>query len=36
MLNDAMVINAGIAVNLYDGIARNKDITINLAVVAGL
>ena len=36
MLNDTMVINAGIAVNLYDGIARNEDITINLAVVAGL
>ena len=36
MLNDTMVINAGIAVNLYDGIARNEDIAINLAAVAGL
>ena len=36
MLNDTMVINAGIAVNLYDGIARNQDIAINLAAVAGL
>ena len=36
MLNDAMVINAGIAVNLYEGSASNEDITIDLAVVAGL
>ena len=36
MLNDTMLMNAGIAVNLYDDIDRNEDIAINLAVVAGL
>jgi len=35
-INDTMLINAGVAVNLYDDIDRNEDIAINSAVVASL
>lgn len=28
MLSDTMVINAGIGVNVYDGLIRNEDIAI--------
>jgi hypothetical protein len=28
MLSETMVINAGIGVNVYDGLIRNEDITI--------
>jgi len=31
-----MVINAGIGVNVYDGLIRNEDIAISLALVASL
>ena len=36
MLSDTMVINAGIGVNVYDGLIRNEDIAISLALVASL
>ena len=31
-----MVINAGIGVNVYDGLIRNEDIAISLALIASL
>ena len=36
MLSETMVINAGIGVNVYDGLIRNEDIAISLALVASL
>ena len=36
MLSDTMVINAGIGVNVYDGLIRNEDIAMSLALVASL
>ena len=36
MLSDTMVINAGIGVNVYDGLISNEDIAISLALVASL
>ena len=36
MLSETMVINAGIGVNVYDGLIRNEDIAISLALVACL
>ena len=36
MLSETMVINAGIGVNVYDGLIRNEDIAISLALVDSL
>ena len=36
MLSETMVINAGIGVNVYDGLIRNEDIAFSLALVASL
>lgn len=36
MLSDTMLLNAGIAVNVYDADLRNEDIAINLGIVVGL
>ena len=36
MLSDTMVINAGIGINVYDGIIRNEDIGVSVALVASL
>ncbi len=36
MLSDTMALNVGIALNAYDGIARDEDIGIGIALVAGL
>ena len=36
MLSETMVINAGIGVNVYDGLIRNEDIAISLALIASL
>ena len=36
MLSETMVINAGIGVNVYDGLIRNEDFAISLALIASL
>ena len=36
MLSDTMVISAGIGINVYDGIIRNEDIGVSVALIASL